>query len=66
MSNEETHLAKQIKEIIRWQAMMENKIRALYECSPTSPELEKVWKGIEDLFSGSLEIPKDLQRRPGK
>jgi len=66
MTKEETDLAKQIKQITRWQAMMENKIRALYECSPPTPELEKVWKGIEELFSGSLEIPKDLQRRPGK
>jgi len=66
MTKEETDLAKQIKEIIRWQAMMENKIRAIYECSPPNPLLQKTFKGIEDLFSGLPDIPKDLPHRPGK
>jgi len=66
MTSEQIDLVKQIKEITRRQAMIENKINALYECYPANSELVKLFTMIEKTFAGNIEIHRDMEMRPGK
>jgi len=66
MTKEQIDLVKQIKEITRRQAMIENKINALYECYPANADLVKAFTMIEASFAGGEFVTRDMNMRPGK
>jgi len=65
MTNEETKLAKELRELIRRVMMIENKINAIYECSAANRDLVEAFTMIEHEFSKAPEFPDEHTRKAG-